>query len=222
MMSVRHIGALLLGVCVGGEATAQVPGVVASVERGMVGDTFVSAGLPPFRMRVPPAFRYLGHFEFDLADIAHVDRHVFVEASGNRIGRMIVLQFEAILPTSSEEYRYRITNPIPLAGVPYRHNMNVFSLEGEIADNPDAELAHTRGFLQSKGLELPDEQVVSRFARIVGEARKHELLIFYHENLADLGHQAREMSSDGTMSPALAAAADSVKQRSLDALMVLL
>ena len=40
--------------------------------------------------------------------------------------------------------------------------------------------------------------------------------------LVDLGRNLSEAASDGTLSPALAAATESVKQRSLDALEVLL
>ena len=42
-------------------------------------------------------------------------------------------------------------------------------------------MARTKAFVQGHGLALPDRHAVARFARVVGEDRRSELLIFYHE-----------------------------------------
>jgi hypothetical protein len=42
-------------------------------------------------------------------------------------------------------------------------------------------MTHTEAFLESRGLLLPDDHAVARYARIVGNDRRRELLIFYHE-----------------------------------------
>jgi hypothetical protein len=35
---------------------------------------------------------------------------------------------------------------------------------------------------------VEDEQMTARFARIVGTQRRHEFLIFYHENISATDH----------------------------------
>lgn len=55
------------------------------------------------------------------------------------------------------------------------------SLRDELAESPEAEMAHAASFLEGHGLALPDRQAVARFARVIGEDRRSELLIFYHE-----------------------------------------
>lgn len=192
------------------------------VRRGMVGDVFVSTAWPALRMRVAAPFRYLGHFEFDLKHVAHVDRHVFADVRGHRVQRLIVLQFEGFLPGSSEVYRYPITSPISLGGIPYRHNLYLFNAAADARRDPEAEPAHLETFLREHGLETADEQIMSRFATIVGDDRRHELIIFYDENLVDHGHSLAQLEvDDGDLRSEFAAFGDSVAQRSFKAFTVL-
>jgi hypothetical protein len=147
----------------------------------------VSDALPALRLTPGPGLQYLGAHPFRIDAIAEGERHVFVEAPGNRVRRMLVLQFEGILPTSTEEYRYAITNPVTLGGIPYRHSVHFYRVSDSLRESPEGELALTVKFLKEKGFTLPDEQAMSRYARVVGADKKHELLIFYHESLADWG-----------------------------------
>lgn len=191
------------------------------VRRRMDGKVLVSTALPALRLRVAPPFHYLGHFEFDLKGIAHVERHVFAETRGRQIRRMIVLQFEGFLPSSTEVYRYPIINPIALGGFPYRHNVYVFNAAEAAHSDPGAEPAHMEAFLREQGLTQEEEQIMSRFARIVGDDRRHELIVFYFENLADIGHKLAEVSVNGDLRPEFATLGDSVTQRSLKSFAVL-
>ena len=63
-------------------------------------------------------------------------------------------------------------------------------------------LALTVEFLRERGLALPDEQAMDRYARVIGADKKHELLIFYHESLADWGRGGVEkLAVDGIPLP---------------------
>ena len=42
-------------------------------------------------------------------------------------------------------------------------------------------MAHATAFARGHGLVLPDRHAVARYARVIGEDRRGERLIFYHE-----------------------------------------
>lgn len=149
--------------------------------RGYADGVFESDDRPPLRMRVVPELRYLGSFLFDLKQVARVERHVFVETENALVRRMLVLQFEGFLPNVDEMYRYALTDPRELGGATYGRRTGELSVSQERAESPDGEMTHTVIFLESQGLVLPDHQAVARFARILGQDRRRELLIFYHE-----------------------------------------
>jgi len=182
--------------------------------RGMRGGVFVSETLPTFRLTPGPGLVYLGAHPFRIGAIAEGERHVFAEHAGGIVRRLLVLQFENILPSSTEEYRYRISNPVELGGVPYRHSVHLYRISESIREDPGSELALTVDFLQGKGLTLPDEQAMSRYARVIGADKKHELLIFYHESLADWGKGGIEtLAVDGQPRPEVAPLAAAFAER---------
>ena len=53
-----------------------------------------------------------------------------------------------------------------------------YSIARELVDEPGAESADTVEHLRPHGLELEDEQVMVRYARIVGDDARNEVLIF--------------------------------------------
>lgn len=149
--------------------------------RGMRDDVFVSEQLPPLRVRVAAPLRYIGSFEFDLERIARVERHVFVEDAGATVTRMLVLHFESFLPGVDDLYRYALVNARELGGAPYGTSAGALSVRDERAASPEGEMAHTAAFIAGHGLALPDRHAVARYARVIGDDRRSELLIFYHE-----------------------------------------
>jgi len=149
--------------------------------RGVRDGVFVSEQLPPLRLRVSPQLRYIGSFTFELKNVARVERHLFVETEGSGIARMLVLHFESFFPSVDDRYRYSLANTRELGGELYGRSVGMLSLRDELAESPVAEMAHTASFLEGHGLALLDRQAVARFARVIGEDRRSELLIFYHE-----------------------------------------
>jgi hypothetical protein len=149
--------------------------------RGLQSGVFVSEQLPPLHLRAVPALRYIGSFTFDLKAIASVERHVFVETNGPLVARMLVLHFESFLPGVDDRYRYTLANARELGGALYGRSAGTLSVRQERAESPDGEMAHTAAFVDGHALVLGDDHAVARFARVVGDERRSELLIFYHE-----------------------------------------
>lgn len=132
------------------------------------------------RLKIAPAFAYVGAVLFDLAAGARVERHHFVEGARD-VTRMIVVHFEAFLPGVDDHYRYALHDPAVLGGETYGRSAELLDVTAERDAAPVAEMAHTATFLASKGFTLSDRHAVARYARIVGDDRRREILIFYHE-----------------------------------------
>lgn len=177
----------------------------------------VSTCRPVLRVRPGAGFRYLGSHPFRIRDVAGGERHVFADIDGSRVRRLLLLQFEGFLDGVDDTYNYRITNPVVLGGETYNQNVYLFSSRGDLAPEGVA----TKAFLERHGLVWPDEQMMSRFVRVVDAARRHELIIFYDENVADAGHTLAEIADDGGIRPAFAPIAESLTARSLRAFTVL-
>jgi hypothetical protein len=125
--------------------------------------------------------RYIGSFDFDLKGTAHVERHVFAEDTGGIVTRLLVLHFESFLPGVADLYRYALAAPRQLGGATYGSSAGALSVRDERAESPEGEMVHTAAFIEGHGLVLPDRHAVARYARILGDDRRSELLIFYHE-----------------------------------------
>jgi hypothetical protein len=195
---------------------------MTSTRRYVEDQIFISTDKPALRLKVDPALRYVGNVEFDLKGIAQVDRHVWVEAGDDRlIRRMLILQFEGFLDNNPHTYTYRLINPIRLGGELYGHNNYAFSVAANIAEAPEAETAHTLRLLTIKGYQLLDEQMTSRFARIIDLERRNELIIFYHQNIRDTGLTLAQISTDGEISSQYADVKSALTRRSLESFEIL-
>jgi hypothetical protein len=142
---------------------------------------------------------------------------VFADLDGRRVRRLLLLQFEGYLDGVHGAYHYRMTNPVSLGGDAYNQNVYLFSSE----DDPAPEGIATRAFLERQGLEWPDEQMMSRFVRTVGAARRQELIVFYNENVADAGYRLSDIADEGAIRPAFQPVADALTARSLRAFTIL-
>jgi hypothetical protein len=183
---------------------------------------FVSRENPALRLQLDPSWRYLGLSSFDLKGIAHVERYHFAVTEGNRITRGLVLQFENILPGVDEIYRWTVRTPRELGGIPYQHNVFMFNVDDGVREEPEAEMGHTMKFLAERGISLDSEQIVARFARVIGDDKLHEFIIFYSEPVAASGHRLAEViDASGDIKPEFRPLADSVTSRALRSFSVL-
>lgn len=172
-----------------------------------------SSALPAVRLRVDSAFQFLGDFEFRIRDIARGKRFVFADVRADTVVRLVIAQFESILLSSGESYRYSFDG-VPLrAGMPFRENAFAFSQRAAAIENPQGEAALTTRFLASSGVHLDDEVMSWRFLTVPDSARRHELIIFYIEPLAPSGARLADLYAGDEATPQWQALASSLRSR---------
>ncbi len=174
----------LLSSCLCALVSATASG--ADTARHAEGSRLVSSAFPCMTVDLPASFRYLGSHDFEIKPVAGGTRHLFAEIQGHRIIRLVVLQFESILPGSTETYRYRIDGP-EIGGIRWRESQFAFSDADEIRQAPDHEVALTAAYLRGHGYTFPDSWMVERLATVPDPTRLHESIIFYMEDLAATG-----------------------------------
>lgn len=155
------------------------------------GNVLISRSTPAIRIKVDPAFHYIGRFDFRLDDVAEGERHVFVDADGRNIRRLFIAQFEHFLPESEEMYRYSFDRAERMGEHLFRHG--TFAFSGAEAE-PGREAALTTAFLRKKGYLFSDEWMVSRFLTLGNPDRKSELILFYQEDVSSSGYRLADFS----------------------------
>ncbi len=156
-------------------------------ERTVKDNILISTALPEIRVQVADAFVYLGKFEFTIKGIAYGERHVFIDESDGKVERLFIFQFEGFLPDNTHTYNYSFAQAETLGGYRFRQNTWAYSNAESELKNPKGEGALTARFVRSKGFELEDELMMSRFLMVPDEARRHEMILFYLENASSTG-----------------------------------
>lgn len=165
-------------------------------ERYVNGQILISQNLPKIKIAIDKSFIYQGNFDFKIRDIAEGERYIFVDSENNEIKRMFIAQFEGFLPSNDEFYRYSFKNATQMGHHQFRQNTYAYSNSESIADNSEGEAALTFKFLTDKGFKIEDELMMSRFVTVAGENKKHELILFYLENVSESGHRLIEFYKD--------------------------
>ncbi|MGD2027311.1 MAG: hypothetical protein PVI99_05800 [Anaerolineales bacterium] len=185
------------------------------VKRTVENNVLYSNALPEMTLHVSSDFDYLGSLIFDLKDIALVERHIFVEAESGIAVRMFIVQFEGFMPDNDYTYNWLIRTPMTLCGAEWQQNPYFFNNAENILTDPGAESDHTTRFLKANGLAVEDELMMSRFARVVDDAQRHEIILFYIENVSSTGYTLEEFSVDGDIRLEFQQIADKLVARSL-------
>ena len=172
-----------------------------SPQRRVENNTLVSSDLPKVRIAVDKSLPYLGTFHFNLRNIAEGDRYVWAESHDGRVTRMFIVQFEGFLPSIDKTYTYQMRTPVKLGGEVYSHNLWFYSEAAKPTKDPRNEPEYLANFLAERGLHTDRDLMMSRFARIVDDARRHEIILFYWENLADHGLTARDFPEEAPVTP---------------------
>jgi hypothetical protein len=149
--------------------------------------TIISEALPALEIEVNPAFEFVGILSFVLKEIALVERVIFADRQASNTTRLFIVQFEGALEGVDLTYKFRVTNPIRLGGHDYHHGVYMYSNTESVRESPGAESDQTTQFLHAAGYSHDDGLAMARFARIVDDARRHEIIIFYQETLSSLG-----------------------------------
>jgi hypothetical protein len=165
------------------------------------GQVLVSTRLPNIRVRLSKAFHFVGKFSFTVPNMAKGERYIFAETHGRKVKRLFIAQFETILPDSSETYNYSFKDALTLGGHKFRPNTFTFSRRASVKTDPPDEGVLTTEFLTRKGYILEDEVMVSRVVNVPDVERKHEMILFYMENINDSGHRLRDFYNGEERTP---------------------
>ena len=162
------------------------------------GTTIVSPVRPAITITVDRRLAYVGSLRFPLGDNAEVERFVFADGdTSGHVRALFVAQFEALLPAASRGYSFATTTPTRLGAHDYQTDTGIFDFAEMAAAKPNFEADRTRAFLKRHGLDVGDDDfLTARYARIVDEEKRHELILFVWENLAGSGF-AREDFAPG-------------------------
>ncbi|HEY8558899.1 MAG TPA: nuclear transport factor 2 family protein [Pyrinomonadaceae bacterium] len=148
----------------------------------------VSLKNPSVRLEVVEELKNVGILNFPLKNVARVERYIYAgHDAGKRIERLFIAQFESFLPNAAGSYKFQIVNPTKIGDFDYQTDVGVFNFAERIAANPGAEAEYTKALLDKNGLRADDDFLVARYARVTSDDRRSELILFYLENLNDLG-----------------------------------
>ena len=152
---------------------------------------------------VSDGLRSLGVINFTLKKVAQVERYIFVDSdTGARAQRLFIAQFESILPGIKGESSFPMTNAKRIGSHDYQTQLGFFNFAQTIAANPEAEAEQTKIYLNRNGVQVDDDFLVARYARIASKDKRHELILFYLENLRDLNLNRSELEQGGSRSSA--------------------
>ena len=159
----------------------------------------VSLKNPTIVIDVSVELRSVGIINFPLKDVAQVERYLFVDTDDDGSARrLFIVQFESVLPGIKGGYTFEITNPTRIGKHDYQTQVGFFNFAQTITANPGAEAEHTKAYLNRIGVQVEDDFLVARYARVASEDTRHELIFFYLENLRDLGLTRAELEEGGS------------------------
>ena len=178
-------------------AQIQIPEITQNANRRVVNNTIISDKLPKIKVAVSDEFEYVGRFPFTIRDVAGGERFVFVDAAENgKVERLFIAQFEGFFGHIDNSYKYSFANAEIMGGHKFRHNTWAYSNKNSRAKNPKGEGVLTEDFLKEKGYTLEDELMMSRFLTVPEEDKKHELILFYLENVSKTKHTISDFYKD--------------------------
>ena len=189
-------------------------------ERDVVGNVLTSTYLPPIRIHVDPAFQYLGTLQFVLYDVARVEVFVFVVADRQHVTRMVLIDFEGYLEDTPYTYDYPPTTTVNLGGQEYLADAWLVTDELLAQQRQDSDLVQIVTFIQHHGYTLPHAAMLQRFVRVVDAAKRHEVLIFYLEEVASRALTTAERTADGPVLPHHEHIMQEVRERAMTSFMI--
>ena len=162
--------------------------------RGVEGNILSSSNTPHITIRVDDTFQYIGNLQFILSGTAQVEQFVFADYEVQKINRMFVAQFEGKLDGVNDAYNYSIAETLPLGAHEYMHESHYRDFKAMVEAKPDSDYARTDSFLREQGYSTPEYAIIELFVRLLGEAKRNEILFFYIEDLSYNGLSFSELS----------------------------
>jgi hypothetical protein len=189
--------------------------------RVVKGRELTSTDFPSLRLRVDKSFRYLGKFSFTVANMSSGERYIFAQVQGRRVRKLFIVQFEAILPDSSETYNYSFADALTIGGHKFKQNTFAFDAREALKKSPPDEGALTTRFLRKKGFVTENEIMAARLVNVPDAERKHEMILFYMENVSDTGHALKDFYSGEDRTPFWRETAQGLAQRLIESFTII-
>jgi hypothetical protein len=206
------LGILLLALSISAQKDKKLPDTNRVVEN----NTIISDKLPKINVVVSDDFKYVGRFPFTIRDVAGGERFVFVDAAKDgKVERMFIAQFEGFFSHIDNYYKYSFENAETFGSHKFRHNTWAYSNKSSRAENPNNEGVLTEDFLKKKGYILEDELMMSRFLTVPEEDKKHELILYYLENVSKTKQNIADFYKDDKENEVWKEISRGLKERSL-------
>lgn len=180
---------LLLVLPAAASAQAQAPRVVE-------GNRIVSTSLPEAVFEIDKTLTYAGGQQFEMHGVADAEQHFFVELDGQRIKRLVWIHFEGFHPGQPNTYSYG-GETVEHDGIRWFRGTATVALPA-VEPRPDSDGARGRNFLRDKGWTLGPNIVSQRLVWLVDDEARHEVIVYYIEDLADHGVTAAELAPGGS------------------------
>jgi len=171
------------------DAASQMQNGSATVD----GNIIAFAHNPSLRIKVDPAFAYLGRHGIRIGDLAAGERLIFADMRGAKAARLFILQVESFNDDVEETYNYNLSASPEVAGYKWRSNAFAFNVADSVRQNPGAESDATAAFLNGLGVQFAENWMMWRSLTVTSADRRSELILFYAEDLADTGRTLNEL-----------------------------
>ena len=169
--------------------------------RVVKGQVLTSAAFPSIQLRISRKFRYLGKFSFTVPNMSKGERYIFAELQGRGVKKLFIAQFEGILPDSPQTYNYNFADALTVGAYKFKQNTFAFNARDSLKKDPPDEGSLTTQFLSKHRYITEDEMMAARLVNVPDAERKHELILFYMENISDSGHRLQDFYSGEERTP---------------------
>ena len=138
---------------------------------------------PALELRIDGTFKPLGTISIVIANSTQAYRRIFVDADeSSLVRRLVVVQFERVLPGVEFKFVYPPKPPAEYGGLTYRFGAYVYDDAAAAAKAPELEAGRTRAMLTGLSYKLPRLMRTARLARVAAADGSREVIIFYMEN----------------------------------------
>lgn len=181
------------GILAAALAVQGVQGVEA--QRPVAENRIRSSELPEATIVVDPTLRHIGQRTFTLYGVADVELHVFAETDGDRVKRLLWIQFEGYRDDNTHTYDYSSDPAADIDGHPFHTNYRFYPASG-LGGRAGSDGDHVVRLLEEAGLVTGPELARLRLVWLLNDPPRDELMLIYVEDLADLGTSIGDLEAD--------------------------
>jgi hypothetical protein len=161
-----------------------------AAERSVI-QRIISRSLPQVSIQVSPELGYLGQFSMDVNRQAQAEQYYFAQICRGRLGKTFIIHFEHFYPDNQHWFDYPRLRMVQMGGFDFLHQTWPLA-HFELFDLPEV-----KSFFDGLGIQTEPGWLVNRYVTVVGEAKKHELILFYLEPGSQAAVPLEDLQPDG-------------------------